>query len=203
MKSFDALAGKSLSKTQLLGCVWFTLWLHHYPPIGITSEYDRKYSSVSQDLAFFGPESVSTSDSSVNREWAWNCLQVHWSPSACLALNWYITSVDAVPQWLFFQRPCSLSACDVALRLLQAFVPGGQCQLGSGKYSLSNQIFNDKLGSGCPVLPNLFSFFSDCSDSSEQCSWKPAYVHLGRRTVLKSMQDAFWDREGFWGSEGN
>lgn len=53
MKGFDALAGKSLAKTELLGCVWFTHWLHHYPPIGITSEFDRKYSSVSQDWAFF------------------------------------------------------------------------------------------------------------------------------------------------------
>lgn len=42
MKAFDALAGKSLGKTQLLGCVWFTLCLHHYQPIGITSDFDGR-----------------------------------------------------------------------------------------------------------------------------------------------------------------
>lgn len=40
------------------------------------SEFNQKYSSVSQDSVVFGLESVATSDSSINQEQDWNCLQV-------------------------------------------------------------------------------------------------------------------------------
>lgn len=76
-------------KTQLLGCVWFTLWLH--PPVGITSEFVRKYCSISQGSAFFGLESVSI-------------LTFPWIESesdtafrfSCLVHLWYVCSSELV-----------------------------------------------------------------------------------------------------------
>lgn len=162
------------------------------PPVNLT----ENIAVFLRTEPFFGLESVSTSGSSINQEQAWNCLQVWWSPGACLAPDWCITSVDTVHQQLFFQRPYLLSACRVALKLLQTLVPSSHCQLGSGKRALSNQTFNGKLGWGCPMNPNLFSYSSDCSEYWAQCSWKPAHVHLGRRHMLKSMGKASGDSEG-------
>lgn len=42
--------------------------LHHFPPVDITSEFNKKYRSVSQDSVDFGLKSVVTSDSSINQE---------------------------------------------------------------------------------------------------------------------------------------
>lgn len=191
MKGFDALTWKSLGKTQLLGCVWFTLWLRHYPLIGIPSEFDRKYSSVSQDSAFFGLKSVLTSDSSINQEQAWSCLQVWRSPSACLALNWCITSVDAVPQQLFFQRSCLFPACHTALRLSRAFCPSGQ--VDNGKWSLWNQTFNGKLGSDAQCLPT-FPPFPVTAAQLNTVQLETSLCPFGKEAHVEEYREGFWEQ---------